>query len=82
MIGKFLRIACWRQQVVHDDDGQEPERAEKQDHQVILREPSPAVSVISSGTVKLLADTLNLLRILVIVIAQSGHGDRRSQAQS
>ena len=65
------------QQVVHDDDGQEPERAEKQDHRVILRESSPAVGVISSGTVKLLADTLNLLRILVIVIAQSGHGDRR-----
>ena len=29
------------QQVVHDDDGQEPERAEEQDHRVILREPSP-----------------------------------------
>ena len=49
------------QQVVHDDDGQEPERAEEQDHRVILREPSPAMGVISSGTVKSLADTLNRL---------------------
>ena len=46
------------QQVVHDDDGQEPERAEEQDHRIILREPSPAMGVISSGTVKSLADTL------------------------
>ena len=38
------------QQVVHDDDGQEPERAEEQDHRVILQEPSPAMGVISSGT--------------------------------
>ena len=69
------------QQVVHDDDGQEPERAEEQDHRVILREPSPAMGVISSGTVKSLADTLNRLslfsRVILLRGGFEGGGDHR-----
>ena len=43
------------QQVVHDDGGQEPERAEKQDHRAILREPAPAVGMISTDALADLA---------------------------
>ena len=40
MIGKFLRIACWRcSRSYTTTTARSPERAEEQDHRVILREP-------------------------------------------
>ena len=67
------------QQVVHDDGGQEPERAEEQDHRAILREPAPAVGMISTDALANLAPWAGGAIMAHVATGRADTGTRRAR---